>query len=71
MLCVHNTLTISAATDIAGRKEAIELYLDKIKNGLEKMNDQHMLDQILSLLMQADTNCRVLESETNIKEFKK
>ena len=49
----------------------MQLYLDKIKNGIEKINDQHMLDQILSLLMQADTTCRVLDSETNIKDFGK
>lgn len=30
-----------------------------------------MLDRILSLLMQADTSCRVLDSETNIKDFEK
>ena len=36
--------TISVATDIAGRKKAIQVYLDKIKNGIEKTNDQHILD---------------------------
>ena len=50
----HNTLKISVTTDTAGRKKAIQVYLDKIKSGIEKMNDQHMLDQILSLLIQAD-----------------
>ena len=65
--------TISVATDIAGRKKAIQVYLDKIKNGIEKTNDQHILDRILSLLIQADTSYRVLESEseTDIKEFEK
>jgi len=46
--------------------------LDKIKNGIEKMHDQHMLDHVLALLMQADASCRVLqENDANIKEFEK
>ncbi|XP_065902962.1 uncharacterized protein [Dysidea avara] len=59
-------------SDIAGRKKAIQLYLDKIKNGIDKMYDQHMLDHVLAILMQADSSCRVLEeNDTNIKEFEK
>ena len=36
------------------------------------MYDQHMLDHVLTILMQADASCRVLEeNDTNIKEFEK
>ena len=36
------------------------------------MYDQHMLDHVLAILMQADSSCRVLEeNDTNIKEFEK
>ena len=36
------------------------------------MYDQHMLDHVLAILMQADASCRVLEeNDTNIKEFEK
>ena len=63
---------IRIVTDIAGKKKAIQLYLDRIKNGVEEMHDQHMLDHILALLMQADASCKVLENRrANIKEFEK
>ena len=55
---------IFAATDIADRKKAI-LYLNKIKSGIEEVDDQYILDQILSLLMQAKTSSRVFDRTTN------
>ena len=60
-----------AVTDIAGKKKAIQVYLDKIKNGIGSINDQHTLDRILSLLMQVDTSCRVINNDVNIKDFEK
>ena len=47
-------LRIFVAIDIAGKKKAIRLYLDKIKSGIEEIDDQYILDRILSLLMQAE-----------------
>jgi len=69
--CVH-ILATSFATDIAGKKKAIQLYLDRIKNGVEKIYDHHMLDHVLALLMQADASCKVLDDRNNnIKEFER
>ena len=35
------------------------------------MDDQHMLDHVLALLMQADASCKVLDDRSNIKEFER
>ena len=54
------------------KEKAIQLYLDRIKNVVEEMHDQHMLDHILAFLMQVDASCKVLENRrANIKEFEK
>ena len=60
-----------ATKDTAGRKKAILLYLDKIRSRIQEIDDQYILDRILSLMMQADTSSRVLESNSDTKEFEK
>ena len=60
-----------ATKDTAGRKKAILLYLDKIRSRIQEIDDQYILDRILSLMMQADTSSRVLESNSDTKDFEK
>ena len=58
-------------TEVLGRKKAINQYLQKIKLGMDYINEPNTLDRILALLIKANASITVSDSNAQQKFEKK
>lgn len=66
--CIHNLFSY---TEVSGRKKAINEYLQRIKLGIDCINEPNTLDRILALLIKADASITVPGSNIQQKFDKK
>ena len=62
LYATYNHVIIYSQIEVLGRKKIIKQFLEKIKLGIEDINDPNTLDQILAMVMKAGASITVSDS---------